>query len=216
MEEDARAYIALAESINPEIFGPLVGAGSQSLAIKPYMEWNGCMSINDPVMIITLESEKFELLENLFKGTTAKVERVDYNELGEEYSETISYLKDEGWDIFYASKMQQFDLSESRVIDVFMELQDNFNQCYYDASSLPADYIMDELKYAFTQEKDQEEFSEEESRIIMAIEHSFKAVKNMNSTSKFLMDVHSEQFGEVNGQLFCLDPVLFNTEFLQR
>lgn len=214
--EDRRSYTALAEVFDPERLGTVIGAGSQSIVIKPYIEYWGKTSINDPVLILTMESEKFELLQNIFKGSTASVEKLNKVDFGEEYVEVISYLENEGWHLFYSSKLEKCELDESDFLEALIGLQDNFNQTYYTPNGFPVDYIIKEFKNEYLYFRDKTELSDLDNKIMEAIEHSLTAVSNMTTESEFLMDIHNEQFCEFKGRIFCVDPVLFNTEYLNR
>lgn len=212
--EDFNAFKSLAEFINPESMGTVLGAGSQSIVIKPYFEYWGETTIDHPVMILTLESEKFELLQNIFKGSSASVEKLNKDDLGDEYAEVIDYLESEGWSIFYSSKLEKYDLDDSAFIQAITGIQDNFNQTYFSPIGFPVDYIINEFKDEYLYMREKEEVSDLEQKILDAIQHSLNAVKNMKTDSPFLMDIHGDQFCSFKGEIFCVDPVLFNTEYL--
>lgn len=214
--EDYNSFKALAEYIDPESFGHILGAGSQSIVIKPYFEYYAETSIVEPVLILTLETEKFELLQNIFEGSGASVERVNKEDLGEEYAEALSYLEDEGWNIFYSSKLDHYNLDESEFIEALVGLQDNFNQTIYNSTGFPVDYIIGEFKSEYLFMRDKEEVSDLDQKILDAIEHSLNAVKKMNTGSDFFLDIHENQFCSFKGEIFCVDPVLFNIEYLSR
>jgi hypothetical protein len=208
----SHAYESLKQTINPDCFGVVLGAGTQSLVFLPFEELKGSTSIKDPVLVITREEEKKDFFNQLFKDTTAKIENINEEKLSIDSKSLFLKLKENGWTYFYSTKLKPLDIKEDEHLLSALE-EINIKQIYYDSETINVSEIMEEIENEYLFYSDLDEIKPFTQAIFSAIEKSLYSIKHSNINSRFLLDLHHEQFGLYNGEIFCLDPVLYNTDY---
>lgn len=212
MLDQSLAYDSICESIDPSFIGKAINGGTQTVVFKPYYYISNISSIESPVLIGTIETEKFSFLENLFEGTNVKVEKLDISLLSSELAEGFSYLESEGWNFFFSTELKKFELSydvseDNHLLAAFEEL--TLANTQYSSQGFPTEYLINELKDTFKHFHEKNRIPAKVSKIIKAVEDSFQALKK-SIYSEFVIDLHDDQFVEYKGKIFCIDPVLYN------
>lgn len=199
--------------VSPSSLGNLVGTGSYTLVLQPFY-WLKKSSIGNPVFIITEEKEKFNFLENLYKNSSAKVERLNKEDFTDEYQEIFSLLEQNGFDIFYSTKMEKVEYLNLKLWDAFSE-SSGFGTTSYTSKSLPVDYLVEEFESNYLYFTQQDIIEEKAKTVFNAVKKALSAVKE-SEDSEFMIDIHEQQFVSYEGEIFCIDPVLYNyVEYLR-
>lgn len=203
------SYQQLKEIVDPCSLGRVISAGFNSVVIKPYNEYQeDGLNIKNPVLIITLESQKYEFMRKLVgrkckKVNLKKIDSMDY------CRQILEVIKDHGFTIFYMERFEEpkmFFNPSAQLTKVFRKFAERFRDSY---SRYDLDYFYDEIKFLFQQ------YNCKEKEVLRAIKQSFNALKKTSIDDNFSVDLHEKQFLSCNGKIICVDPVLFNFKELQ-
>jgi len=224
--EYKNSFHKIEKILDPEIFGSILGAGSQSLVITPYSEFN-VSNIENPVLIISLEKEKFDFLDLLFANSSAKVEKVNKSLLSDDYKYVVKLLESEGFSLFYCSKLESVSTDDLIIEDEpFDYISDKFEQEVFSPKSVNSTEVDFILESSFTEALEYmsskvtlensavSKYQALSENLITAMKESLEAVKKLDPKDSFIFDFHNEQFMQYNGKVMCVDPVLFNSEYI--
>lgn len=204
------SYRKLEELVNIQLLGRVIAAGYNSVIIKPYNEYQEeGLSINDPIMVISLESQKYDFMRKLIGR---KCKKVNLSKLDSDYAYLIKLIQDNDFSVFYMERFQepQFFHSPSKALmKFFANVNNTFRDTIYTRYDL--NYFMDEIKFLFKKNECKEK------EVLKAIKKSFSALMKSGIDSNFGLDLHEKQFLRDNqGNLVCVDPVIFNFAELQK
>ena len=190
---------------------------------------------DENVVVLTLEKEKFSLLKCLNKDNKFLLKKVKENNFP--YSEDLSYLFfDNSFDCFIMSKAQKFDL---RDIESSFFTKTSVDNSAFIVSDTLSDFSCDQfedinilslteirresteivksIKNRFNSklsnllEEDLtvsiEEYTKFSNDILDSIQCS---LSSLSGKYKGIIDIHNEQFLNINGEIICSDPVMFN------
>lgn len=77
--EESNALYLLNKIIDSNSMGRVLGAGYQSIIIKPYDEYlMDELKLKNPVLVLTKETEKYILLKKLFKKNVQKIKNKEF------------------------------------------------------------------------------------------------------------------------------------------
>lgn len=201
--ECSKALYLLSKSVEPKSLGRILGAGTESIIIKPYDEYlMDDLKLKRPVLIITQEKEKYTFLKKML---TKNVKKLNIKKFDKDTGYFLNFLKGEGWDLFYVEQMEEHNIkisSQNLIEKAFYELskdtwhlENNKNNFYY---------YLDNLKEYL------KKYEVKEKGLYLSIKKAFTALKNTNINSNFKIDLHMGQFLKYEGKLVCVDPVWFN------
>lgn len=193
-----------------KMYGEMIGAGQYSIIIKVSNEWN-TSDIKKPVMVITRDLTKFELLSNIFKNTEVKIERISKDE--ELYPDQIlefEFLKHEmDVDIFYMTELEQYQMTEDSA-EMLRGFSEGYWESRYKTKSLNGEAIKDDLEAEALNLEDMLEYQiEDKEQVITAVVESFNALNELSNNYEVGYDLHDEQFVCYNDRVYCVDPVVF-------
>lgn len=227
--DSTKAFQDLSTSVDPETLGSVIGAGSQTIVISPYLECKANdLEIESCVMVITKEVEKYTYFESLFKDYEEKMlQKFVTEELWDEMQYLFDMLLSEGWNIFYMKKFEPYTVdTRSDLFKAMNEFTSNswHNEFHVRADTL--DFYLEELESSamtlketrldeeFDEDEDEAtvtiEFDSEEAKVFSALTESFTALGQSEIESNFKFDLHENQFVAYQDKLICIDPVLFN------
>jgi len=117
-------------------FGKVLGSGAYSIAIKvdyPYIDSDVSEKLKDPVLIVTTEKEKVEIMKGLFGDDTVAEINIEakYNEAKQNWLDVNGYeteeeANDDCYEFNYLEETNEFDL-----YPVFERIQENNLFCFY-------------------------------------------------------------------------------------
>jgi len=216
MLKQMTAYKDLCKIQKESVFGETINAGSQTVVVLPKEKILDNIDIKTPVLILTKENEKKNFLKQLFKDSEVFIEDLNYETMNEEFISDFIELEQNGWNMFFSTKMNEFDiLWHSSIGLALSNLTDLYINKKYTSSNinvLELDMeLIDQLENEYSLEEDENFLiTKEDLKIVNAVNESLKVISEIDMDSDFTIDLHTKQFLELNGELYCTDPILFN------
>ena len=188
--------------------GNIIGSGATTVVIKVNEAINSS-NIENAVLHITREPQKFDYLSTLFKNTSLEIELFDIEKAGTEYKKLFNKLKKEGLYLYFTTEMSPQKREDHRIIlnSAMDDVSTFFRKKRFTSESLPVKDIMIQLRLSINEFTDK--MDKVELIIVNAIENGLKAISMTDGLEDFKLDLHSQQFCSYNGELFCIDPIYF-------
>jgi hypothetical protein len=201
---------------DPTMFGKVIGAGYFSFVVDPYLEYidSEVKNINDIVLIITKEKDKFRFLKN-YLNEEIYIKNISYNNLSEEVRDYLTILHEEySYDFFYISRLKNCFIDRENNI-FFKNIFDYFDNLVEDIGYIEdfnykmlGDYLpiikTDIIDIAEDIEKNNNFYFD----FIDSILKSFQSIINLKLSS-FKIDIHEDQFLLKDNKFYCIDPIIF-------
>ena len=186
------------EVFNFADIGEVIGCGVNSFVVIPNEKFIGKTTIENPVIIITNQKDKKEILQTIFAGTSAKVEKI--SGLCRSEKDLLDYLEEMGYKSFYSSKLVKENISpELEVIKALIDISNSMWDNEYSVKNIQS--LIDEVEYKL----DKNNMIENEFSI--SVIESLKKLKGSNLKDMFVLDVHEDQFIRLESKLICIDPI---------
>lgn len=186
--------------VNPDVFGLTIGHGMNTIAILPYE------NIGKDVLIFTKEKQKFHFLTNLLPKdfltsvNTIYLDKDSYN--------NFKLMEDENWYFFFMKRFNKVDIqSDENLISTFHDI--NLKYGNLNSEEINIDEIHTEIYELYLLYSGKEEIEGFALNVINSIVKSLNIIKELK-IDNFKLDFHEEQFGEINNEIFCFDPVMFD------
>ena len=195
--------------------GELLATGSQTIVITPTPKFKALTNIKDPVVIFTKDRLKLTVLKKIIPET-AEIEDV-YFSMSEE-------LENAGFYLFFCTKFEEFNIPYDSVISeamsIYIEMLDEKEENETKKTLDPQKELLDFSnaidKAILVWEGDEEvarskKVFEDAKDIALAFYEALEAVNRseIGDSEEFAIDLHEMQFVKHNGELICIDPVIF-------
>lgn len=223
------------EIIDLDIFGNVIGSGGFSTIIEPYNEWD-YSDIDSPVLIITKDKFKKQLMKNMFKNNEdVQVQDLFIEENPaegcEDLSEEETYivwtqfneelliqrdLEEKGYTMFYMTKLSPFKIGFNSSTSAGMEnFMAKFEEAIEDDTS-SLEECLSKLKVSLDEadallvDKNAKVTADLSKEVYSAISHALMATQEIEREVDMYADFHNGQFvmHEPTQKIYCIDPVL--------
>lgn len=182
--------------------GKIIGAGENTVVISiENSEWK-FSKLDNAVLIISCEPQKREILNAIFKGSTAQTEKI--KKAPDSIQDYVYELEESGFDLFFASKLEQVEDSYFNKETIsFMHI---FSKDNWSNPTTNIGYILDNFNSMI------QVFDDLNQEVVNAIKVSLNNIKHVVK-NPVVADLHTDQFCRDNsGKLICIDPVYFDVK----
>ncbi len=206
-----RPSAEIIDTYNIEALGSIIGSGAFTIAIEPFYFIKNHSKLKNPILIISKDKFKKRIANALFKGF---VEEVKIENLSDDYRYIFEELKEYNIEYFFMEKIQETYLNFKNIDRALTNIQRNYQNSPFDLNHFSVEIFINDIKdeYKHIFQKDIKK-NKNDVLILNSIKRSLNKIKRLNVKDLCVLDIHSEQFGLLNGKIVCYDCLNFDESY---
>jgi len=188
---DIYNYIKENMKIDISEFGQIIAAGTTTIVLKPKREIN-ITEIENPVLHLTFESDKFHYLNTLFSNVNEiKIERFHFKKVSNLFKEDFEKLEYEGISFYFTTELNNERIYSERLEDAMLNTTNYYWSQKFSFHTFPKKEILKKIAEKMgLHDKRTSIISSYERKVFSSIKKAFDAIEETRNLFDFRLDLH--------------------------